>query len=81
MPFLFLPRVRVLWTNKPQIGARNLIVKHLARVIVESTMVKMVRKAAKYPIQVRSVQVESFVFPAESSGGIHEVTKAYYIYY
>ena len=40
-----------------QIVARNLIVDHLARVIVEST-IKMVVKLAKYRIQARSVLVK-----------------------
>jgi len=49
------------WNNKhhSRIGAGNLIVKTLARVIVESTQ-KMVIKLAKYLIQARSVQVDSF---------------------
>ena len=42
-----------------QIVARNLIVNHLARVIVESTIVKMVVRLAKYHIQARSVPVKS----------------------
>jgi len=45
-----------------QIAAGNLIVRHLARVIVESNTVKMVRKAVKYRIRARSVQVNSFLF-------------------
>ncbi len=68
----FSSRVGVFqWTNKhSQIGARNLIVKHLVRAIVESTTVKVVRKAAKCRIQARSVQVDYFLFfclPIESS--------------
>jgi len=43
-----------------RIGARNLIVMTLARVIVESTQ-KMVIKLAKYLMQARSVQVDSFL--------------------
>ena len=60
----FSSRVGVFqWTNKhSQIGARNLIVRYLARVIVESTTVKTGGKAAKYRIQARSVQIDSFLF-------------------
>ena len=59
--FLFSVRVLdyVITNIISRIGAGNLIVKTLARVIVESRQ-KMVIKLARYLIQARSVQVDSF---------------------